>query len=234
MGDELEWYAAVVADIKRSAGLPDDWGHAVGPLSAEEDAQDRPVPLLRSGMTTAELLPYGDTVRTPGGAELVVERLVSAPIRTPHGAVAALDPMSVEWQGVDLRVELRGDDQPVEAAVLRRETPAGERVTCGAAVVGRLERVADWVTMPGDLRLSIDKGCAAFVAGDRVDDLVELAGELAWPYVPDGLRPVEVDGDVIGAWVDPGDGPYGYEAMIGRNRHGMPVALLVDFHVLPR
>lgn len=46
MGDELEWCAAVVADIKRSAGLPDDWGHAVGPLSAGEEVEDRPVPLL--------------------------------------------------------------------------------------------------------------------------------------------------------------------------------------------
>ena len=49
-----------------------------------------------------------------------------------------------------------------------------------------------------------------------------------------GLVPVEVDGTVVGALFGSGDGPGGYEVMLGRGRGALPVALLVDLRVLPR
>ena len=233
--DELEWFESVVAATKQAAGLPADWGTHAIPLSPEAELEDvPPPPQLRAGMTTAELLPYGTVVQTADGAALVVERVVAPPIRTPHGAIAALDPMSVAWQGVPVRVELRGEEQPVEAAVLRHETPAGERLQGAVAVVGHLGRVVEWIPMPDGIRLSVDKGCGAFAAGSRVDDLVAAVEGLPYPYVPEGLRAVVLDGVVVGALFDPGDGPWGYEVMIGRGRHGLPVAMLVDLHVLPR
>jgi hypothetical protein len=233
--DELDWFLSVVAETKRAAGLPDDWGTHVTPLSPEEELEDAPPPpRLRPGMTTDELLPYGTVVPAPGGVELVVERVVTPPVVTPHGTICALDPMSWAWQGVSLELQLRGEVQPVEVAVLRHQTPRGVRVQGAVAVIGDLAKVTEWIHLPSAERLSIDKGCGAFVARDRVGDVVEIADGLPWPYVPDGAEPVEVDGVVVGALFDPGDGPYGYEMMIGRGRYALPEALLVDLHVLPR
>jgi hypothetical protein len=233
--DNLDFITSVVAHSKQAAGLPADWGMVPPPLSAEEELEDAPpAPRLRAGMTTDELLPYGSVVRTPDGAELVVERVVAPPVVTPHGLVCALDPVSFEWQGVSLEMQLRGEVQPVEVAVLRRDTPRGVRVQGVVAAIGHVSRVREWVTLPSADRLSVDKGCGAFVARDRVAEAVTIAGAMPWPYVPDGVEPVEVDGVVVGAFFDAGDGPWGYEMLIGRGRYSMPEALLVDLHVLPR
>lgn len=233
--DELEWFESVVAATKQAAGLPAGWGTNPTPLSAEEELEDAPPPpRLRSGMTTDELLPYGTVVPVTYGADPVVERVVMPPIVAPHGSICAYDPMSVAWQGVSVRMQLRGELLPVEVAVLRRETPRGVRVQGAVAVIGHLAGVREWVQMPSATRLSIDKGCGAFVAADRVDDVSAVAAELPWPYVPDGAQAVELDGVVAGVLFDPGEGPYGYELMIGRGRYAVPDALLVDLHVLPR
>jgi hypothetical protein len=233
--ENLDFIRSVMAHSKQAAGLPADWGTSPTPLSAEAELEDAPPPpRLRAGMTTEELLPYGSAVRAPDGTDLVLERVVAPPVVTPHGLVCALDPMSFEWQGVSLEIQLRGELQPVEVAVLRHETPRGVRAQGVVAVIGDLSKVTEWVELPGGTRLSIDKGCGAFVARDRVAEVVTIADAMPWPYVPDGVEPVEVDGVVVGAFFDPGDGPWGYEMVVGRGRYGLPEALLVDLHVLPR
>ena len=233
--DDMEFFFSVVAESKRLAGLPEDWGTQPTPLSAEEELEDAPPPpRLRAGITTSELLPYGSTVRTPGGTDVVLEQVVLPPLVAPHGGIAVLDPMSFAWQGVSLELQLRGDVLPVEVAVLRHQTPRGIDVQGAVAVVGHVGRVKEWVRLPSDTRLSVDKGCGAFVARDQVAEAVMIAGEMPWPYVPDGVEPVEVDGVVVGAFFDPGDGPWGYEMLVGRGRYGLPEALLVDLNILPR
>jgi hypothetical protein len=233
--DEMEFFFSVVAESKRLAGLPADWGTQPTPLSAEAELEDAPPPpRLRAGMTTDELLPYGSTIRTPEGTDVVLERVVAPPLQAPGGGIAVLDPMSFAWQGVSLELQLRGGVLPVEVGVLRHESPRGIRAQGAVAVVGHVDRVKEWVHLPSDERLSVDKGCGAFVARDRVAEVVAIAETLAWPYVPVGAEPVEVDGTVIGALFDPGDGPWGYEMLLGRGRYALPEALLVDLHVLPR
>ena len=102
--DNLAFIAGVIAASKEAAGLPPDWGSTHTPLSAEAELEDAPrPPRLRDGMTTAELLPYGDVVRTPDGQDLVLERLTCPPLQTPGGGVAACDPVSMEWQGAGPR-----------------------------------------------------------------------------------------------------------------------------------
>ncbi|HEY0642782.1 MAG TPA: hypothetical protein VGD39_05135 [Nocardioides sp.] len=232
--ENLEFLHSVIAHTKAAAGLPADWGDQYVPLGPEEELEDAPPPaLLRTGMTTDELMPYGRTVRTADGADLLVERVVAPPVVTPRGLVWALDPMSFEWQGASLKTQLRGELQPVEVAVLRRETPRGVHVQGAVAVIGDVSKVRRWTALPAT-RLSVDKGCGAFVAGDRVPDVVAIADAMPWPYVPDGVAPATVDGVVVGAFFDPGDGPWGYEMMLGHGRHVTPEALLVDLHVLPR
>lgn len=233
--ENLDFLKSVMAHSKAAAGLPADWGRGATPLSAEAELEDAPPPpRLRTGMTTDELLPYGMVVPVSYGADPVVEQVVAPPIVAPHGSICAYDPMSVAWQGVSVRMQLRGELLPVEVAVLRRDTPRGVRVQGAVAVVGAVDRVREWVQMPTGARLSIDKGCGAFVAADRVDEVTRVAAGLPWPYVPDGMQPVELDGSVAGVLFDPGEGPYGYELMLGRGRYALPEALLVDLHVLPR
>ena len=233
--ENLDFLGAVMAHTMQAAGLPADWGSRSTPLSADEELEDAPPPpRLRSGMTTAELLPYGSTVRMPDGSDLLVERVVAPPVVTPGGLVSALDPMSYEWQGVSLTIQLRGELQPVEVAVVRRETARGVDTWGVVAAIGDVSRVKEWVELPSATRLSIDKGCGAFVAKDRVAEVVAIADTMPWPYVPDGAAPATVDDVVVGAFFDPGDGPWGYEVLVGRGRHAVPEALLVDLHVLPR
>jgi hypothetical protein len=234
--DNLAFITGVIAASKEAAGLPPDWGSTYTPLSAEAELEDAPrPPRLRDGMTTAELLPYGDVVRTPDGQDLVLERLTCPPLQTPGGGVAACDPVSLEWQGVALDLELRGSVQPVEVAALRRTTPRGDLLQAAVAVVGDVSAVTRWIEVPvPGTRLSIDKGCGAFIARNHVAAVAERA-EAALSTVSDvGLVPVEVDGTVVGALFGSGDGPGGYEVMLGRGRGALPVALLVDLRVLPR
>jgi hypothetical protein len=232
--ENLDFLDSVMAHSKQAAGLPADWGSRSTPLSADEELEDAPpAPLLRTGMTTDELLPYGSTVRMPDGSDVVVERVVAPPVVTPRGLVWAFDPMSFEWQGVSLKIQLRGELQPVEVAVVRRRSPQGQQVLGAVAVIGHVSRVRKWTALPSP-RLSVDKGCGAFVAADRAADVVAIADVMEWPYLPEGVAPATVDGVVVGAFFDPGDGPWGYEMMIGHGRHATPEALLVDLHVLPR
>ena len=109
MSDERDWFDGMVAASKEAAGLPSDWGIAPSPLSPEEEMEDavRP-PRLRAGMTTAELLPYGEVVRTADGQELAVERLTAGPLEAPDGGIAVCDPVSLEWLGQPLQLGLRG------------------------------------------------------------------------------------------------------------------------------
>lgn len=235
MGDDenLDFLESVLAHTRAAAGLPADWGDRPTPLSAEEELEDAPPPaLLRTGMTTDQLLPYGSTVHLPDGSDAVVERVVAPPVVTPRGLVWAFDPMSYAWQGVSLKVQLRGELQPVEVAVLRSGTPHGVRTSGAVAVIGHVSRVRKWTTLP--TRLSIDKGCGAFVAADRATDVVAIADAMPVPHVPGGVGAATVDDVVVGAFFDPGDGPWGYEVMVGHGRHPVPEALLVDLHVLPR
>ena len=194
--ENLDFIRSVVAHSKAAAGLPADWGTTSSPISEEEELEDAEPPRLRAGMTTEELLPYGSTVRMPDGSDVVVERVVAPPVVTPHGVLCVLDPMSYEWQGVSTELQLRGELQPVEVAVLRHRTPAGVRASGAVAVIGDVSKVKEWVELPTAVRL--------------VDDVV------------------------VGAFFDPGDGPWGYEMLIGRGRYSIPEALLVDLHLLPR
>jgi hypothetical protein len=232
--ENLDFVSSIMAHSRQAAGLPADWGSRSTPLSAEEELEDAPrAPRLRTGMTTDELLPYGSTVQALGGSGRVVERVVAPPVATPRGLVWAFDPMSFAWQGVSLKIQLRGELQPVEVAVLRHQTSEGQRARGAVAVIGNVSRVRKWTGLPST-RLSVDKGCGAFVAADRAADVVAIADGMESPYVPDGVAPATVDGVVVGAFFDPGDGPWGYEMMIGHGRHATPEALLVDLHVLPR
>jgi len=169
----LDFLSSVMAHTKAAAGLPADWGTRSTPLSAEEELEDAPPPRLRSGMTTAELLPYG-SVRLSDGSDVVLERVVAPPVVTPRGLVWALDPMSYEWQGVSLKIQLRGELQPVEVAVVRHSTRHGLRSHGAVAVIGDVARVRRWSVVPS-ARLSVDKGCGAFVAGGSAADVVALA-----------------------------------------------------------
>jgi hypothetical protein len=226
----------MVAASKQAAGLPADWGTTPTPLSAEEDLEDAPrPPRLRSGMTTAELLPYGEVVRTPDGQDLVVERLTSPPLQAPGGRIAVCDPISIEWQGQPLQLTLKGDVLPVELAAVRRLTPRGEVVQGAVAVVGDPSAVTSWVEFPmPDTRVSIDQGCGAFIARDQVAEAVALAEGLALSAMTSGLVTVEIGGGVAGVLFDPGDRPGDYEVLLGRGRGALPIALLVDLRVLPR
>jgi hypothetical protein len=234
--DNLAFITGVVAASKQAAGLPPDWGSTHTPLSAEAELEDAPrPPRLRDGMTTAELLPYGDVVRAPDGQETVLERLTCPPVQTPFGGVAACDPVSLEWQGVGVEIELRGSAQPVEVAALRWSTPRGELLQAAVAAIGDLSAVTSWIELPvPGTRLSIDKGCGAFVARDQVATVAARTEDLLSSVSDVGLVPVEADGSVVGALFGSGDGPGGYEMMLGRGRGALPVALLVDLRVLPR
>jgi hypothetical protein len=231
-GDNLAWFEDVLAATKQAADLPADWGTTPTPLSPEAELEDAPrPPRLRSGMTTAELLPYGEVVRTSDG----VERLTSPPLEAPWGCIAVCDPVSVEWLGEPLQLDLRGDALPVELAVLRRTTPRGDVLQGAVAVVGDPTAVTSWIEFPvPGRRLSIDQGCGAFIARNDLADVAALAERLALTTSTGGLVPVEVDGRVAGVLFDPGDGPGDYEVLLGRGRGALPIALLVDLRVLPR
>jgi hypothetical protein len=236
MNDEKDWFDGMVAASRQAAGLPSDWGATPSPLSAEEELEDAPrAPRLRSGMTTAQLLPYGDVVRTPDGQDLVVERLTAPPLQAPGGGIAACDPVSMEWLGEPLQLDLKGDALPVELAVLRRSTPRGDVLQGAVAVVGDPSAVTSWIEfpVPGTL-VSINQGCGAFVARNDLAEVAAMAERLALTTSTSGLVPVEVDGRVAGVLFDPGDGPGDYEVLLGRGRGPLPVALLVDLRVLPR
>ena len=235
-GATLAWFEQMVAHTKAAAGLPADWGREPSPLSEEEELEDAPRPaLLRSGMTTAELLPYGSAVPTVDGDAHELERLVAGPIVAPHGRVIACDPVSLEWQGVATDLQLRGDLLPVEVAAIRYDTPRGDLVRPCVAVVGDVSAVTSWVGFPDPgRRLSVDKGCGAFVAGNDLDAVAARADGLAEQVRTEGVVAVEVGGRVAGVFVESGDGPGGYELMLGRGRGALPIALLVDFRVLAR
>lgn len=236
MNDEKDWFDGMVAASRQAAGLPSDWGSNATPLSAEEELEDAPRrPRLRSGMTTPELLPYGDVVRTRDGQDLVVERLALRPLEAPGGGITVCDPVSMAWLGDPLQLDLKGDVLPVELAMLRRSTPRGDVLQGAVAVVGDPSAVTSWIEFPvPGTRVSIDQGCGAFMVRDRVAEVVARSEELAGTVSTSGLVPVELDGRVAGVLFDPGDGPGDYEVLLGRGRGPLPIALLVDLNVLPR
>jgi hypothetical protein len=186
-------------------------------------------------MTTAELLPYGQVVRTPDGLDLEVERLTAGPLEAPGGGVVACDPVSLEWLGRPLQLNLRGDRLPVELAVLRRTTPRGDVLQGAVAVVGDPSAVTSWMDFPvPGTRMVVDVGCGAFIARNDLARVVDQAADLAPTTSTAGLAPVGVDERVAGVLFDPGEGPGSYEVLLGRGRGPLPVALLVDLGVLPR
>jgi hypothetical protein len=233
--DNLAFLREVMAHSKAAAGLPQDWGRTSTPLTPAEELEDAPRPArLRSGMSTAELLPYGGPVRAGDGSELFLERLTCPAIQAAGGGIDVCDPVSLAWQGPPIAVDLRGDEHAVEVAVLRHSTPRGELLQPAVAVVGDLAAVTRWTEFPvPGTRLSIDKGCGAFIARDHVAAVADRAEDALPSIRTTGLVPVELDGVVVGALFGSGDGPGGYEVMLGQRR-GLPVALLVDLGVLPR
>ncbi len=236
MSAEKDWFDDMVAAARNAAGLPPDWGSTPSPLTPEEENEDAPrPPRLRSGMTTAELLPYGTLVRTPDGLDLEVERLVAGPLMAPGGGIAVCDPESVEWLGQPLQLDLRGDALPVELAVLRRTTPRGVVLQGAVAVVGDPSAVTSWIDFPvPGTRLTVDGGCGAFVARNDLAHVTDRAVELGPMTSTAGLLPIDVDGRVVAVLFDPGSGSGAYEMLLGRGRGPVPVALLVDLGVLPR
>ena len=236
MNDAKDWFDGMVAASKEAAGLPADWGADPSPLSPEEELEDAPrPPRLRSGMTTSELLPYGQVVRTAGGSEVVVERLTTRPLEAPGGSIMVCDPVSVEWLGRPLQLDLRGNALRVELAALRHTTPRGDELQGAVAVVGDPSAVTSWIDLPVlGRRVTIDAGCGAFLARDDLAAVAGQAAEVAPTISSVGLLPVEVDGRVAGVLFDPGEGPGDYEVLLGRGRGPLPVALLVDLGVLPR
>lgn len=233
MNDAKDWFDDVVAASKEAAGLPADWGSPPTPLSADEELEDVPrPPRLRAGMTTAELLPYGEVVHTFDGLDLEVERLTSPALQAPGGGITVCDP-AAPWLGRPLQLDLRGDVLRVELAVLRRSTPDGDVLQGAVAVVGDLSAVTTWLPMPDD-RLSIYVGSGAFVARNDLDAVAERAEALALRTVTDGLVPVEIGDRVAALAFDAGNGPGAYEVLLGRGRGALPLALLVDLGVLPR
>lgn len=236
MNDAKDWFDGMVAASRAAAGLPEDWGTDSSPLSPEEEREDgQRRPRLRSGMTTDELLPYGQVVRTVDGLDLEVERVSAGPLEAPGGGIAVCDPVSLEWLGQPLHLDLKGNLLPVELAVLRRTTPRGDVLQGAVAVVGDLSVVTSWIEFPVvGTRLTVDAGCGAFVARNDLGQVADRAAVLAPTTGAHGLVPVDVDGRVGGVLFDPGEGPGAYEVLLGRGRGTMPVALLVDLGVLPR
>ena len=233
--DGKDWFDGIVAASKEAAGLPADWGTDSSPLTPEEEAEDGPrPPRLRGGMTTADLLPYGQVVHTADGLDLEVERIVAGPLEARGGGISVCDPVSVEWIP-PFQLDLRGDSLPVELAVLRRTTPRGDVLQGAVAVVGDPAAVRTWVDYPvPGRRLTVDAGCGAFVARHDLAQVAAVSVDLAATTGASGLVPVGVDGRVAAVLFDPGDGPGSYEVLLGRGRGPAPVALLVDLGVLPR
>lgn len=232
--ENLAFLNEVMAHSKAAAGLPQDWGRTATPLSADEDLEDGPRPArMRSGMTTADLLPYGPVQLAEDGDQLL-ERITCPSIYGPGGGIDVCDPVSLEWQGAPIAVDLPGSDHRVEIAVLRYPTPHGELLRPAVAVVGEVEAVTSWAEFPvPGTRMSIDKGCGAFIAREHVGAVTEIAPDLLSSVRAAALVPVTVGGQVVGALFASGDGPGGYEVMVGMRR-GRPVALLIDLGVLPR
>lgn len=233
MNESKDWFGDMVAASKAAADLPADWGSAPTPLRPEEELQDAPRrPRLRAGMSTQELLPYGDVVHTFDGLDLVLERLTSPALQAPGGGITICDPLS-PWLGSPIQLDLRGDVLPVELAVLRRPTPRGDAVQGAVAVVGNVSTVTTWLPMPGSL-VSIGQGCGAFIARNDLAAVAEQTEQLAVRALTEGLVPVEVDDRVAAVLFDAGDGPGDYEMLLGRGRGPLPIALLVDLGVLRR
>lgn len=235
--DNVDWIADVMAHTRSAAGLPPDWGREPTPLTPEEEAEDSPWPArLRSGMTTAELLPYGvGALVTDDDEAHELVRLVAKPVDAPGGRLAVCDPVSMEWQGPATQLELNADLLPVEVAVIRYDTPHGELVRPCVAVVGDVSAVERWVEPPAPvMRLSIDAGCGAFIAADDVALVAARADALIAETQRQGMVSVEVEDRVSGVLFASGDGPGDYEVLLGRGRCARPVALLVDLRVLSR
>ena len=235
--ENLAFITAVMAASKEAAGLPPEWGTTPAPLSAEAELEDAPrPPRLRDGMTTAELLPYGDVVLGPDGQERVLERLTCPPFHTPG------------WRHHDLRPGVAG-----VAGAIPRDRPAWLGAAGrgrGAALVHGARRGAP----AGGRRRRRRRGRDVLgrAPANRVHASPSTRGAApsspatGWPPSPraprtscprSSTRPwwrVEVDGLPAGALFGSGDGPGGYELMLGRGRWALPVALLVDLRVLPR
>ncbi|WP_155892954.1 hypothetical protein [Intrasporangium chromatireducens] len=235
--DNVHWIADIVAHTKSAAGLPPRWGEEATPLTPEEEMEDAPWPArLRSGMTTAELLPYGAGALVTDDEEThELVRLVAKPVDAPGGRITVCDPVSMAWQGPPTQLELKGDLLPVEVAVIRYATARGELVRPCVAVVGDVSAVESWVEPPvPSTRLSIDVGCGAFIAADDVALVAAKADELTTELDRQGVFTVEVEDRVSGVLFASGDGPGDYEMLVGRGRGARPVALLVDLRVLSR
>ena len=120
-------------------------------------------------------------------------------------------------------------------AAIRSDTARGELVRPCVAVVGEVSAVKYWVEFPAPLtRLSIDKGCGAFIAAADVALVAAKADEVTAHLHRQGLFSVEVEDRVSGVLFASGDGPGGYEGLLGQGRGARPVALLVDLRVLLR
>ena len=151
---------------RRPPACPPTGGISPRPSAPEEELEDAPPPprLRIRHDDRRSCCPTARRCGCPTGRTVVVERVVAPPVVTPHGLVCAFDPLSYEWQGVSLTIQLRGDVQPVEVAVLRHETPRGVEAHGAVAVIGDVSKVKQWVELPSATRLSVDKGCGAFVA----------------------------------------------------------------------
>lgn len=235
--DHTDWIADIMAHTKSAAGLPPQWGTESTPLTPEEQSEDAPRPArLRAGMTTAELLPYGAGARVTDDHEThELVRLVAKPVDAPGGRITVCDPVSMEWQGPPIQLELKGDLLPVEVAAIRYDTARGELVRPCMAVVGDVSAVKSWLEFPvPGTRLSIDKGCGAFIATDDVALVAERADDVTAHLNQQGVFTVEVEDRVSGVLFASGDGPGDYEVLLGQGRGARPVALLVDLRVLLR
>ena len=235
MSGELDWFDDMVAASKKAAGLPLDWGSTPTPLSADEELEDAPRSSTLRAASTAELLPYGRVVRSLDGDDHLLERRTFSALRAPAGAIVLCDPVSIGWQGQPLTFTLASEELPVEVGVFRLDTGRGVQLRSVVAVVGDVDAVTSWTPLadPG-ARLSVDEGCMAFAAAGALDVVARHAETRLAEVSEKVVVPVEVDGVVVGALVEPGDGPWAYEVLTGADADGQLVAVLVDHHLMDR
>lgn len=223
-----DWFDDVVGHMKEAAGLPADQGTWPTPLSEEAELEDAPEPPRVPGPTTSErLLPFGSAVRIKGGTDEVLSP-VEGPSFTASGSVVLADPVALAYEDPVVSVELA--NELVHTTVGFVDGPGTLKPRGAVAVAGETGRVARWEQL--EARLSIDRGCGAFVGSGGVAALREQGWSLVQQVWAERLVPVVHEGAVVGVAFHAGYGSGGYPADVGLDESGEQVALAVDLGVL--
>ena len=198
------------------------------PLSEEDELEDAPdAPRVPGPTTSDQLLPFGTVVRVKSGTEALLSP-VDGPSFTAREAVVLADPVALAHEDPTVSVELASELVPTVVGFVRE--PDVVKPRGAVAVAGEAGRVARWEQL--EARLSIDRGCGAFVTSAGVEALREQGWSLVQQVWADGLVPVVHEGAVVGVAFNAGYGSGGYPAYVGLDEAGQHVALAVDLGLL--